>query len=128
MAKLLLIAAGGALGAVIRYTVSGFTYRFFDETFPWGTMAVNLIGSFALGFLWALSERALLSPKLIPFLFIGVLGAFTTFSTYTLESINLLREGEVQLGLFNIIGSNVLGLVLAFFGFVCAQYLFNLFK
>ena len=128
MVKLLLIAVGGALGAVMRYAVSGFTYRFFEETFPWGTLVVNLMGSFILGFLWALSERALLSPKLTPFLFIGVLGAFTTFSTYTLESFHLLREGEVRLGLLNIVGSNVLGLVLVFFGFVCARALLDLFK
>jgi len=128
MVKLLLIAAGGAAGAVLRYAVSGLAHRVFDETFPWGTLVVNLLGSFVIGFLWAFSERVSLPPKVAPFLFVGVLGAFTTFSTYSLESFNLFREGEVRLGLLNIIGSNVLGLALVFLGFVCARYVFTLFK
>ena len=122
MTKLLLIAAGGAIGAVLRYGVSGVAYRLFGETFPWGTLAVNVLGSFILGLLWALSERLPFSPKLTAFLFIGVLGAFTTFSTYSLESFNLLRAGDVRLGLTNIIASNVLGLVVVLLGFACARY------
>lgn len=128
MTKLLLIAAGGAVGAVLRYVVSGLTYRLFDETFPWGTLAVNLLGSFVIGLVWAVSERVVLSPKLTTFLFIGVLGAFTTFSTYSLESFHLLRDGEVRLGLVNILASNVLGLALVYVGFVCARYLLDLLK
>ncbi|MFQ5570714.1 MAG: fluoride efflux transporter CrcB [Rhodothermales bacterium] len=128
MTKLLLIAAGGAVGAVLRYVVSGLTYRLFDETFPWGTLAVNLLGSFVIGLVWAVLERVVLSPKLTTFLFIGVLGAFTTFSTYSLESFHLLRDGEVRLGLVNILASNVLGLALVYVGFVCARYLLDLLK
>ena len=128
MIKLLLIAMGGAVGALLRYAVSGVAYRLFGETFPWGTLAVNVLGSFLLGLLWALSERMLFSPRLTAFLFIGVLGAFTTFSTYSLESFNLLRDGEIRLGLTNIIASNVLGLVVVLLGFVCARYLFGLSK
>lgn len=126
MINVLLIAAGGAIGAVLRYGVSGVAYRLFGETFPWGTLAVNVLGSFLLGLLWALSERMLFSPRLTAFLFIGVLGAFTTFSTYSLESFNLLRDGEIRLGLTNIIASNVLGLVVVLLGFVCARYILGL--
>lgn len=128
MIKLLLIAVGGAIGAVLRYGVSGVAYRLFGETFPWGTLAVNLLGSFVLGLLWALSERTLFSPRLTAFLFIGMLGAFTTFSTYSLESFNLLRDGEIRLGLTNIVASNVLGLAVVLLGFVCARYLFDVLK
>ena len=128
MTKLLLIAAGGAIGAVLRFGVSGMALRLFGETFPWGTLAVNLMGSFVLGLLWALSERMPFPPELTAFLFIGVLGAFTTFSTYSLESFNLLSAGYIRLGLTNIIASTVLGLIAVLLGFVGARYLFDLLK
>lgn len=123
MTKLLYIAAGGAVGAVLRYAVSGLAHRVFGPTFPWGTLAVNVAGAFVLGLLWALSERVPFPPRVAPFLFVGVLGAFTTFSTYSLESVNLLRDGEVGLGLLNVVGSNVLGLAVVWLGFVCARLL-----
>ena len=128
MTKLLLIAAGGAVGAVLRYAVSGLAYRVFDETFPWGTLAVNLLGCLVIGVLWAITERVPMGPSLTPFVFIGVLGAFTTFSTYGLESINLLRDGEVGLGLLNIGLSNVAGLGLVVFGLFGGRYLMDLLR
>lgn len=123
MTKLLWIAAGGGLGALLRYGISGLAYRFLDPTFPWGTLAANLVGCFFVGLLWALSDRIAFPPNIRAFIFIGVIGALTTFSTYGLESINLLREGEIMLGAANIALSNVLGLALVAAGFVCAQYL-----
>ncbi len=121
MIKLLLIAGGGAVGAVLRYAVSGLAYRLLEPTFPWGTLAVNLIGSFVIGLLWAVSERIPFPPTVTTFIFIGVLGAFTTFSTFTLETFNLLRDGEVLLGLGNVLASNVLGLALVWMGFIVAR-------
>jgi len=118
----MLIAGGGALGALMRYAVSGLTHTFFGETFPWGTLMVNLVGSFLIGVGWAISERIPHSPHLIPFLFIGLLGAFTTFSTYALESFNLIRDGEFKLGVLNMAASNIVGLLVVFLGFVCARY------
>lgn len=126
MIKLLLIAAGGAIGALLRYGISGFSFRLLGDAFPWGTLIVNMLGSFAIGLLWATAERMPFPPQLSAFLFIGVLGAFTTFSTYSLESFNLLREGEIRLGLTYMIGSNVLGLVVVLLGFVCARYFLGL--
>ena len=126
MTKLVLIAAGGAVGALLRYGVSGLTYQAFDATFPWGTLAVNVLGSFVIGLLWALSERVPFPPEVTTFVFIGVLGAFTTFSTYTLESLNLLRDGEVGLGLANIVGSTVLGLAVVYLGFIIARALLQM--
>ncbi len=128
MTRLLLIAAGGAVGAVLRYAVSGLAHRFFAADFPWGTLAVNVLGSLVIGLLWAASERAPLPPALTPFLFVGVLGAFTTFSTYSLESFNLLRDGEIRLGLLNIFGSNLLCLAAVFLGFVAARALIDLLR
>ncbi len=117
MIKYILIAAGGAVGALLRYGVSGLSYRIAGAGFPWGTLSVNLIGSFFIGLLWALAERYPFSPRATPFLFIGVLGAFTTFSTYTLESFNLFRDGDIRLGVINLVASNALGLTAVILGF-----------
>lgn len=121
--NVLLITLGGALGALLRYTVSGLALRLFGTGFPWGTLCANLLGCFLIGLLWALSDRVAFHPRVHPFLFTGLLGAFTTFSTYGLESVNLLRDGEVLRGLANIAASNGLGLVAVVLGFGCARLL-----
>lgn len=126
--KLASIALGGAIGALLRYGLSGLTYRWIGPTFPWGTLAVNLLGSFAIGLLWPIFETTTIWPNARVFLFIGLLGAFTTFSTYTLESLNLLRDGEVSLAIWNILASNVLALALVCLGFVLARVMINLFR
>lgn len=117
MIKLLLIAAGGACGALLRYSLSGVAYRLLGQTFPWGTLAVNVLGCLLIGALWAMAERAPFPPGISLFLFTGTLGAFTTFSTYGLETLNLLRDGEIGLGLVNIVASNVVGLLAVGLGF-----------
>lgn len=121
--RLALIAAGGAVGAVLRYTVAGFVQQWTGSVFPWGTLAVNVLGSFVIGLLWALSEVAPLGPRWTPFVFVGVLGAFTTFSTYALESLNLLRDGEVRLALFNVVLHNGLTLAAVALGFFAVRLL-----
>jgi CrcB protein len=124
--KLMLIAGGGALGALLRHAVSGVALRLIGTGFPWGTLCANLLGCFLIGLLWVLSERVAFHPGARPFLFTGLLGAFTTFSTYSLESINLLRDGEVLRGMLNIAASNGLGLAAVLAGFACAQLLVGL--
>lgn len=126
LAKVLLVAAGGAFGAVLRYTVSGIAYRLIGTGFPWGTLSANLIGCFAIGFVWALSEHMAFDPRVSPFLLTGLIGSFTTFSTYGLESLNLLRDGEVMRGLANILISNVAGVALVLLGFICARFALGL--
>jgi len=128
MSSLIYIAIGGAAGALLRYTVSGITYKYFDGLLPWGTLAVNMIGCFAIGFLWQLFEVVSTSPNTRAFIFIGILGAFTTFSTFGLESFNLLREGEVKYAVINILASNILGLGLVFAGFIVSRYMVSLLK
>ncbi len=123
--KLGLIAGGGALGALLRYAVSGLALRLIGTGFPWGTLCANLLGCFLIGLLWVLADRAALSPEASLFLLTGLVGAFTTFSTYSLESINLLRDGEVLRGLLNIAVSNGLGLLAVLAGFACAQWLIS---
>jgi CrcB protein len=125
MLKLIALLAGGALGTVLRYTVSGLTYRIFVGVFPWGTLVVNLIGSFLIGCLWGLFEIKAVSPQARTFIFLGLLGGFTTFSTYTLETLNLFREGETKLALLNIAASNILGLALVIAGFAVSKLILS---
>lgn len=128
MTKLIVLAAGGAIGTILRYSVSGMTHRFFDSTFPWGTLSVNLAGSFVIGLLWGFFEAADLSPNARNFIFIGILGGFTTFSTFALENMNLFRDGEIRLAISNLLASNILGIVLVFAGFFISKYLINLLR
>lgn len=126
--KFLLLAAGGAIGTVLRYILSGLTYRFTDGSFPWGTLLVNLSGSFIIGILWGLFDIENLSPGTRNFLFVGVLGGFTTFSTYALESFNLLRDNEIGFAFMNMLASNIAGIALVFTGFFLSRYALNFMK
>lgn len=122
------IAIGGAIGALLRYIVSDLAYSYLGETFPWGTLVVNVIGSFLIGFLWQLFDQLVISANTRIFLLTGVLGAFTTFSTFSLETFNLLRDGEVKLGVINVVVSTAAGLITVFLGFVAARFLLGLGK
>ncbi|HBH62713.1 MAG TPA: fluoride efflux transporter CrcB [Nitrospiraceae bacterium] len=126
MTKFMLLAAGGAIGSLMRYSLSGLTYNYINGIFPWGTLVVNLAGSFAIGFLWGIFEIENMSPEIRNFVFAGILGGFTTFSTFTLESFNLLRDGEIRLAISNILASNIAGIALVFAGFYVSRYIINL--
>jgi CrcB protein len=107
-----LIALGGAAGAVARYLVDSVVAQRAPGAFPWGTLAVNVSGALVLGFLFALAiERAVLPATIRAPLMIGFLGAYTTFSTLMIESWRLIEDGAIGLALANVIGSSVLGLV-----------------
>jgi len=125
MTKLIILAAGGAIGTLLRYTLSGFTYKMLNGGFPWGTLVVNLAGSFIIGLLWGVFEIENLSTNIRNFIFIGILGGFTTFSTFALESFSLFRDGEVKIALLNIVASNVLGILLVFAGFLLSRHIIN---
>lgn len=128
MAKFLSIGIGGGIGAILRYTVSTFTYRFLDGIFPWGTLTVNFIGCFCIGFLWGLFERFVISPNMRLFIFVGILGGFTTFSSYGLETFNLLRDGESKMALLNVLSSNLLGIACVFGGFAASVETLRMFN
>ncbi len=113
---------------MLRYVISGIAYRAFGSTFPWGTLCVNLMGAFFIGFLWAFFEKVLVPASVSHFLLVGLLGALTTFSTYSLETFNLLRDGEVQLALTNILLNNLLSIVLVFVGMALAGVLMSSLK
>lgn len=104
MSKILLIGAGGFIGSVLRYWVSGYVQQVTRSVeFPYGTLVVNLIGCFVIGFLSQLADtRGVFTAESRAFVFIGVLGGFTTFSTFGNESMNLLRDGENVVSLANV--------------------------
>lgn len=120
--QLVAVAAGGAIGAVLRWVMASGVQKLVGGAFPWGTFAVNALGSFMLGFLFVwLIERTTVSELLRLALTVGFLGAFTTFSTYSLESIRLLQEGAFTLALGNILGQVVVCLLLTWLGVQLAR-------
>jgi len=124
--KLLSILIGGGIGSLLRYITSVFSYRILGSSFPWGTFAVNMIGAILIGFLWGISEKFIISPNTRAFVFVGVLGGFTTFSSYALESFNLFREGEMKIAIINVLAQNILGLALVLAGFIASKYLLKI--
>ena len=118
MNDLLLVFCGGGIGAAARYLLAGAVHRAAPGgTFPTGTMSVNVLGCFLIGVLAvALEERFLATPGLRLFLTIGVLGGFTTFSSFSFESYALLRDGEILLSLANVGGSVLLCLAATYAG------------
>lgn len=124
MAELLAIAAGGAVGALLRWFVAGSIQRLVGGAFPWGTFAVNAIGSFLIGFLFVVMvERSSAGELWRLGVTVGLLGALTTFSTFSLESLRLLQTGAVTLALGNILGQVVICLTLTWFGIQLARTL-----
>lgn len=108
----LLIGVGGFLGAISRFAVSSWAARLFGSQFPLGTFIVNVSGSFVLGVTLAvLDDRALLESSQRHFLVAGFLGAYTTFSTFSYESMQLFQHGSIPLGVLNVAGSVALGLL-----------------
>ncbi|GBE06306.1 MAG TPA: fluoride efflux transporter CrcB [Nitrospirae bacterium] len=128
MVKIILLATGGAIGTVFRYALSGLTYRVFDSVFPWGTLFVNLSGSLVIGLLWGFFEIESLPSNLRSFVFIGILGGFTTFSTFTLESFSMFRDGELKLAISNVLANNILGIALVFAGFLISKQILNMIR
>ncbi|NTV28829.1 MAG: fluoride efflux transporter CrcB [Candidatus Omnitrophica bacterium] len=119
------IFLGGGIGSVARFWLSSTVLRATSGVFPAGTMAVNLLGCFVIGSLWALTERVPAAPAFRNFMFVGVLGGFTTFSSFGLETLNLMRAGEWRFALVNILVSNVAGIGLAVLGFMIFRALFR---
>jgi fluoride exporter len=103
------IAIGSALGGIARYWLSGIAARLFGETFPWGTLAINIIGSFVIGFFGALSApdgSIFVGSTIRQFVMVGICGGFTTFSSFSLQTLNLINDGE-WLGAGGYIGGSV---------------------
>ncbi len=120
--RLGIIGAGGFVGAVLRYLVSGWVqYRSGSIVFPFGTMSVNMIGCFVIGFLTFLVEsRSLFSPELRSFVLIGLLGAFTTFSTFGNETLGLIRDNRIDLATMNAGIQVIVGVGMVWLGRILA--------
>jgi fluoride exporter len=126
MVTYLWIGLGSALGGMARYWCSGLVANRFGETFPWGTLTVNVIGSFVIGFVATLTApdgRLLVGSNARQFVMVGVLGGYTTFSSFSLQTLALARDGEWLRAGTNIVLSVVLCLVAVWLGHIAAAAL-----
>ncbi|MFV0420776.1 fluoride efflux transporter CrcB [Oleidesulfovibrio sp.] len=124
MQKLLLIALAGGLGSLSRYTLAGIVQRFCGASFPAGTFVVNVLGCFLFGFVWGfLEDRLSISPTTRVIILTGFMGAFTTFSTFIFESVNLISASQWFYTLLNIAGQIVIGIVLLAAGLALGKLL-----
>jgi CrcB protein len=122
MTKWLILIVAGSIGTIARYLVSETTNGLLGAKFAYGTLAVNLIGCFLIGFLISLSEsKFALTPNLRLFLIVGLLGAFTTFSAFMLETSNLIKEGHSGLALLYVLASVVVGFLIFRLGVLAAD-------
>ena len=125
--NILLVALGGAFGSVSRYLLGTWVQSVSKSIdFPYGTLTVNLIGCFVIGFLSQLAEaRGVFTSETRAFVFIGILGGFTTFSSFGNDTINLLRDGETFNALANVGANVILGLLLVWLGRIVAYWIWK---
>lgn len=122
MNQVLAIAAGGAVGAVLRFWMSTGVYAIAGRDFPYGTLAVNVLGSLLMGLLTVLLiERLSLGPEWRAAILIGVLGGFTTFSTFSIETLNLIESGELLRAVANMLLSVILCVGAAWIGVMAGR-------
>jgi len=122
--KFLGLALAGAVGALCRYGLSGLVQKSISSTFPWGTLAVNVIGCFIFGFIWTLSaERLIINSEMRLFILTGFLGAFTTFSSFIFETDQIVGNGQWLLAGANVFGSLAAGLLAYMFGALLGRLL-----
>lgn len=117
------IAIGSALGGIARYWCTEFIASNIDRSFPWGTIFVNIIGSFIIGFFAAITGpegRFIISPEIRLFVMIGICGGYTTFSSFSLQTLNLVQEGDFLRAGANIILSILLCLIFVWIGYILA--------
>lgn len=127
MTKLLVVGAGGFLGSILRYLLSGYVQQWSKSIdFPYGTLAVNVIGCLIIGLLSQLAEsRGVFTVETRLLVFVGILGGFTTFSTFGNETINLFRDGQNPLGFANLAANLVLGLGAVWLGRILAYLIWR---
>ena len=127
MYSFIYVGCGGFLGACGRYYLGGWVQKMLpDSSFPYGTMAVNLSGCFIIGFIAALAEqRQVISSEMRMFLMVGMLGGYTTFSSFGLETFTLIRNGQLLACLANSIVSVCSGLALVYLGMICQRLIWG---
>jgi CrcB protein len=117
------VALGGALGTLGRYWLSALLAGLFGELFPWGTLLINITGSFAIGFFATATDpdgTLLVKPEMRTFFMIGICGGYTTFSSFSLQTLRLAQDGQWLGAALNIVASNVGCLLAVWLGYVCA--------
>lgn len=120
--RLLLVGLAGGAGTLCRFGLSGLVARHFGETFPTGTLIVNLSGCFLAGFLlYPFNERFLVNEVLRTTVMIGFLGGFTTFSSFGLQTFTLAKDGELFFAFLNVAASNALGLICVWAGYALSK-------
>ncbi|MDS7596963.1 fluoride efflux transporter CrcB [Agrobacterium tumefaciens] len=124
MLNLALVATGGAIGSVLRYLVGVWSVRIAGTTFPWGTLVVNVVGSFLIGFLFEfIARRMNASMEMRLFIVTGVLGGFTTFSSFSLDAAALFERGAFSLSAVYVIATLVVSMVAVFAGLALGRSL-----
>jgi CrcB protein len=118
MTNVLLVMLGGSIGALSRYGASLLAVKLFGSRFPWGTLAVNLVGCFLVGLAFALAERGsgIMGPSMRLFFVTGYLGGLTTFSTYALETTNAMGVQNSMVAVINIAANNLIGVAFVLLG------------
>ncbi len=122
MTQIAWLLLGGVIGTLLRYLLSAYAYQFTSGLFPVGTVTVNLAGCLVIGLLWGALDVDNLSQEMRNLIFIGLLGAFTTYSTYSLDTLNLFRFGEWKLAVVNVLVSNIGGILLTALGFFIGRW------
>lgn len=121
--NLLLVVLGGGIGAGGRYLLGGWLHLQLGNGFPWGTFAVNALGSLMIGLVFGLAQMKSISPGTTLFLAVGVLGGFTTFSAFSYETMRLLANGSIGASFLNVAGQFAVGLAAVYVGLVAARVL-----
>lgn len=124
MLKILLVGLGGFAGAIARYGLGGWVHRWAGVAFPYGTLVVNVLGCVLIGGITGLAEsRGVFGAETRVFLLIGLLGGFTTFSSFGFETLQLLRDGQSGYALVNVLANVVLGLAAVWVGWALARWI-----
>lgn len=121
--RMVLVAIGGALGAVCRFLIGTWIAERVSPDFPWSTFLINVTGSLLIGVVLGLVTEGLLSTEARLFLAVGVLGGYTTFSTFSYEALELLLDGNMRAFLFTVLGQSAAGLIAVYLGLVLSRVL-----
>lgn len=125
MLNLIIVGLGGAIGTMLRYLLNSLIYFLLDAPlYPYGTLVINILGCFFIGLLASLAEsRVALTAEIRTFIQIGILGGFTTFSTFGYETFTLLRDGQFLLGISNVLLQIMVGLFAVWMGYYLPQWI-----
>lgn len=125
MREIMLVFFGAGIGGVLRFVLGSLVYSVTGRNFPYGTLVINLSGSFIMGFLFVLITQRYtnLAPYLIAFMLVGILGGYTTFSSFSIETLRLFQDGKIAYAFTNVLVSTIGGILLAWVGYISAQKL-----